>query len=94
MCVGAGCVISPVSSQGIPEVQHLYHCATLDDQEDGHKVSVLEEQRRQTMVDVEIETSIRAAIVRSMELGLAVRWRSTGEIDKNSASKERSDGSI
>ena len=47
------------------------------------------------MVDSEIETSIRSAIVRSMELGLAVRRRSTGEIDEDSASRsEAMDRSI
>jgi hypothetical protein len=55
-----------------------------DSQED---LSVLREQRRQTMVDSEIETSIRSAIVRLMELGLAVRRRRTGEIDEDSASR-------
>jgi hypothetical protein len=49
------------------------------------RLSALDEQRRQTMVDCEIETSTWVAIVQSMELGLAVQGLSTGEIDEDSA---------
>ena len=51
-------------------------------------VSVLDEQRRVTMVDGDIETSSRGAIVRSMELGLAVQGPGTIEIDDGSASRD------
>ena len=50
-------------------------------------LSVLDEQRRQTMVDSDIETSSQVAIVQSMELGLAVQGPSTGEIDDGIVSK-------